>query len=856
MSFAPIDRTVRLCGLLVAAPDRVPLCAFRRAAHAAALRCLICRLTNNYDATSKRLLNVGRKASGVAVEQTLASFTYDSVGRVRNATDADNVTLRYDYNNLGAITRVTYPDSTYASVEYVCCGMPGMVRDRAGRRSYYDYDPLKRLTRVQDAAGQSLEYRYDGAGNLLELLDAKGKSTKWQYDNLDRVTKKMYADGASQQYSYSLGLLTQMQNPRGGLIGFAYDDVENLTGIDYPSSADVSFAYDNLDRVTQMVDGVGTSNWSYNSLGVVLKEDGPWNNDDVDYGYDNLWRRNSLKVNNSDQATSVYDALGRLSALSSPAGSWAYAYKGNTGMLSQITNPNNTKSVYSYDALERLTNVSNQTSVNANLSSFAYGFDDLANPQRDVRTYVDKTIGVNPTQRASFAYDGVDQLTGEVTSQGATTLNTKSFAYDAMGNRTSSSSASATDTISSGYTPNRLNQYVGLSSSWGGGASTSASTLLYDKSGNLTNWTSVATGAGSASNTVYVYDDADRLTSVVTRNPSTLANVGKSEFQYDGLSRLRVTKEYTWNGTAWVIVAGSEKRRVYDGMDVVQERDGSNGVGSTYTRDGNIGGILAKRSGTTSSYFHYDGSGNVVGLTDSTQASVAEYSYDAFGNTLSATGTQASSNTYRYSTKEYFGSVGLYNYGYRFYSPSLGRWINRDPIQEAGGLNLYGAFANDPVNKYDEYGLAVPILAAVAVVWAVVEIGGALYDAYTTIETWRDPCADGWEKVSTSGLFIVGLAAPGAGYGTAGKAGIKAARGGESAVTSAGRRAHDELAEAKSVFRNQTKGQQVQQAPLAKGGVRRSTPNGTPQIRINPNGSARVDLPRGPTGRETIHFEK
>ena len=300
-------------------------------------------------------------------------------------------------------------------------------------------------------------------------------------------------------------------------------------------------------------------------------------------------------------------------------------------------------------------------------------------------------------------------------------MSSKSFAYDAMGNRTGSSNASTVDTVATIYTPNRLNRYAGLTSSWAGGASGSESTLGYDKSGNLTNWTSVATGACSASNTVYVYDDADRLTSVVTRNPSTLANVGKSEFQYDGLSRLRVTKEYTWNGTAWVIVAGSEKRRVYDGMDVVQERDGSNGVGSTYTRDGNIGGILAKRSGTTSSYFHYDGSGNVVGLTDSTQASVAEYSYDAFGNTLSSSGAQASSNTYRYSTKEYFGSVGLYNYGYRFYSPGMGRWINRDPVEEDGGLNLYAFNYNSPTNYVDPDG-ETP--AAIAIPAAGTIIGG------------------------------------------------------------------------------------------------------------------------------------
>ena len=104
-------------------------------------------------------------------------------------------------------------------------------------------------------------------------------------------------------------------------------------------------------------------------------------------------------------------------------------------------------------------------------------------------------------------------------------------------------------------------------------------------------------------------------------------------------------------------------------------------------------------------YYHYDGSGNVVGLTDSSQNSVAEYAYDAYGNLLSSSGAQASNNNYRYSTKEHFGSIGLYNYGYRFYSPGFGRWINRDPIEEFGGYNLYCAMRNNPANISDLRGL-------------------------------------------------------------------------------------------------------------------------------------------------------
>jgi RHS repeat-associated protein len=63
---------------------------------------------------------------------------------------------------------------------------------------------------------------------------------------------------------------------------------------------------------------------------------------------------------------------------------------------------------------------------------------------------------------------------------------------------------------------------------------------------------------------------------------------------------------------------------------------------------------------------------------------VASYRYDPYGNTLAQSGALANANTYRFSSKELHAGSGLYYYGYRFYDPSLQRWINRDPIGEPG----------------------------------------------------------------------------------------------------------------------------------------------------------------------------
>jgi RHS repeat-associated protein len=68
-------------------------------------------------------------------------------------------------------------------------------------------------------------------------------------------------------------------------------------------------------------------------------------------------------------------------------------------------------------------------------------------------------------------------------------------------------------------------------------------------------------------------------------------------------------------------------------------------------------------------------------------------------------GPLAEANTYRFSSKEWCANAALYYYGYRFYEPNLQRWLNRDPIQERGGLNLFIAGRNALLNRIDPWGL-------------------------------------------------------------------------------------------------------------------------------------------------------
>ena len=167
--------------------------------------------------------------------------------------------------------------------------------------------------------------------------------------------------------------------------------------------------------------------------------------------------------------------------------------------------------------------------------------------------------------------------------------------------------------------------------------------------------------------------------------------------ELDGRNANAVLRKYTW------------------GLDLA----GHNGSVNSLESAGSIGGLLAvyDTNGTpgTSAYdlsyvYLYDGNGNVGRVVDpnaanATVAIKAKYEYDPYGARTNTPGAGEFDQLCRFSTKQFDAETGLGYWGYRYYSPGMGRWIGRDPMGEAGGVNLTRYAANTPACALDPVGL-------------------------------------------------------------------------------------------------------------------------------------------------------
>jgi RHS repeat-associated protein len=457
----------------------------------------------------------------------------------------------------------------------------------------------------------------------------------------------------------------------------------------------VSFQYDQLNRLTNMVDAAGTTKYTYTAGDQLSTEVQPFANSTLTSTYVNRLRTAVSLQQPTGTWTNkfVYDAAARLTNVTSPAGVFSYALGGASSassLIKKLLLPNASYITNKFDNVARLSGTYLDNSGNSVLDSAAYGYN-----KANQRTAFTNTAGTY----VLYSYDNIGQV--KVATSSVSSEN-RGYTYDSAWNLNYLTNNGTLET----FTVDSRNQLTG---------DPNAPTDSYDANGNLQirQWSGLLYYA-------YTNDDENHLTWVQYDDYGASPPLWLTQFVYDGFGRMRKRIEYTYNAGGNPIWS-SETHYIYDGARVIQERDTNNTPTVSYTRGtdlsgtlesaGGIGGLLARSSGysggnwSTHHFYHADGNGNITYLVDSSQAMAATYRYDPFGNTISSSGTQASANVYRFSSKEVHANSGMYMYLYRFYDPTLQRWLNWDPLGEIPEINLFGFVQNAPTNYVDALGL-------------------------------------------------------------------------------------------------------------------------------------------------------
>ena len=253
-----------------------------------------------------------------------------------------------------------------------------------------------------------------------------------------------------------------------------------------------TLSYDGMNRLTNMVDAVGATVYSYDAVGQLLSEDGPWVDDTVSYTYQNRLRTGLSVLAPNGSAWTVayaYDAAKRLKGVTSPAGAFGYTYTAPRSTLpALLTLPSGAFVTNAFDSVARLLSTTPESSQLSNLNSHAYAYN-LAG-QRTSQTRLNGDY-------VTYAYDNAGQLkTAKGAESGGTANRLQEqfgYAYDAAGNLNYRTNNALLDTFG-------VNSLNGLTNTAPSGTLTVASTT-----------TSPATNvtiSGSASGTATLYHDS------------------------------------------------------------------------------------------------------------------------------------------------------------------------------------------------------------------------------------------------------------------------------------------------------------------------------------------------------------
>lgn len=693
-----------------------------------------------YDALGRVLQTVENRADGVAGETELdtdrtTKQVYDSVGRLSQI-----IALNPKGSGLGVEQQVTQ----YVYGTTVNQATPEVYRNdtliaRIDPDSDDVYNPGapagSQLSNGSDATYDRTEYAVDYAERRKTVTDPRGVVRTWSYDSVGRVT---------------LDAVTTLPGTVDGsvrAVRIGYDDLSRLVSTASTSDTaglvtlnEVSYAYDGWGgrvKIEQAHTGsVGT--------GAGIPDVQVGFADGASGGEAKFVRKVSMThpsgrvVYYTYPASGVGDRLDRIDAIANDSAGTSifaqYTYLGQD-VIGRIDHPLVTTGLRrerdtggNPTEIDRFGRVLDErwkrSGATFNYDRFQYTYD-----RTDNRLTRDVTPNNPPSGRdEAYTYDGLDRLTkmnrgnlasGQITDANAlfsqvwTAMeslgNWRTFVEDTNGG----AAGGATTQARTHNLANEVSAVTGNAPVW--------ITAAHDAGGNQTS------GPQSGNEGVrlhYTYDAWNRLMKVQA-DAGGVPGATIAEYQFDGLGQ-RIVKLLP-NGANW------DRTDYYFSPDwqVVEERSATNVVGKTTVatvpkfewvwdlrhvdavvlRDENKNGdATCTGAGDERLFFTQDANFNTTALISTAGAIVERYSYTPYGKTTVLSGTWTAQSSTIYRNEVGFGGyrldpeTSLYYARHRFYHPTLGRWIQRDPVGFGDSKNLYQYVRSMPTVSFDPDG--------------------------------------------------------------------------------------------------------------------------------------------------------
>jgi RHS repeat-associated protein len=590
------------------------------------------------------------------------SFTYDAADRLATFIDGHGITTRYLYDSAGRPSGIVHGVGTADELTVTRDFSGGSKllteEDRLGRVVDYGYDGSDNLTKVTDDMSNVWTYGYDGRGNLTSILDPSGRTTKRVYDLADHLTGLRYPSGATESFTYdAAGNLTARVDADGGRTTVTVDARGRPTKVATPGGSVYGLVLNRDGSRATTSDGRGVSSYDYDDRGrleSITMPDGA----SVTFTWDGASRlvSRTVRVGAVSRRTSFAYEGGRLDSVTDPEGGvTTYVYNAG-GSLAEVLHANGVTSTYEYDGMGRLESVIHRDAADVPLLGST------------VTRVGGEVVREDDVGGATTTYD--HDLGGRLVSAervGAGAYHDV-FTYDGAGNVT----AATRD---------------GVPETW-----------RYDADGRL-----IARGAAT-----YTWDATGRLTgrddgevSAFTWDGARMdtASVGASDvelvYDVDGLLVARIEDgtevRYLWDPTGDVprllaaYTAGGVllQHYVHDAFGPIQVHEG--GVVSTVLRDR---------------------AESVRGLTDEGGDLSDTYVYDAYGQPVSHAG--AADQPFGFGSMMWDPTLDLYYAVERWYEPTSGRFVSRDPVlgdpTQPLTTNPYLFGRGDPVHYLDPSG--------------------------------------------------------------------------------------------------------------------------------------------------------